>query len=84
MPIEQEGRVAGALEVGRAADDVSDTLRSLLLILGVAYPVTLAVASFGGIFLAGRALSPIDKPDTTGAPHIGGGPEPAAEPAAPG
>ena len=60
-PIEQEGRVTGALEVGRAADDVSDALRSLLLILGAAYPVTLALASLGGIFLASRALSPIDK-----------------------
>jgi heavy metal sensor kinase len=31
------------------------------LVLGIAYPVTLALASFGGAFLAGRALSPIDK-----------------------
>jgi len=61
VPIEQNGRVAGALEVGRAADDLSDTLRSLLLILGIAYPVTLAVAGVGGLFLAGRALSPVDK-----------------------
>jgi heavy metal sensor kinase len=61
VPIEQEGRVTGALEVGRAAEDVSDALRSLLLILGVAYPVTLALASLGGIFLASQALSPIDK-----------------------
>jgi heavy metal sensor kinase len=60
-PIEQNGRVTGALEVGRSAEDVSDTLRSLLLILGIAYPVTLAVAGFGGVFLAGRALSPVDK-----------------------
>jgi heavy metal sensor kinase len=61
VPVQQEGRITGALEVGRAADDVSDALRSLLLILGVAYPVTLVVASFGGAFLAGRALAPIDK-----------------------
>ena len=61
VPIEQDGQVVGALEVGRAADDARDTLRSLLLILGVAYPVTLALASLGGIFLASRALSPIDK-----------------------
>jgi hypothetical protein len=52
-PIEQNGRVTGALEVGRSAEDVSDALQSLLLILGIAYPVTLAVAGFGGIFLAG-------------------------------
>jgi heavy metal sensor kinase len=61
VPIEQNGRLAGALEVGRAAGDASDTLSTLLLILGIAYPVTLAVASLGGIFLAGRALSPIDR-----------------------
>jgi heavy metal sensor kinase len=61
VPIEQNGRLAGALEVGRAAADESDTLNTLLLILGTAYPVTLAVASLGGIFLASRALSPIDK-----------------------
>ncbi len=61
VAIEQNGATVGALEVGRAADDVSDALRSLLLILGIAYPVTLALASMGGIFLAGRALAPIDK-----------------------
>jgi heavy metal sensor kinase len=60
VPIERDGQVAGALEVGRAADDARDTLRSLFLILAVAYPVTLMVASFGGAFLASRALSPID------------------------
>ena len=60
VPIERDGRVVGALEVGRAADDVADTLRTLLLILGLAYPVTLVAASSGGIFLAGRALAPID------------------------
>ena len=61
VPIERAGQVTGALEVGRAAGDVTDTLRALLLILAVAYPVTLAVASSGGIFLGGRALSPINR-----------------------
>jgi heavy metal sensor kinase len=61
VPIEQDSRVSGVLEVGQSQDDVSDTLQTLLLILGVAYPVTLVVASFGGAFLAGRALSPIDR-----------------------
>ena len=50
----------GALELGQSEDDVSETLASLLLIMGIAYPVTLVVAGFGGVFLAGRALSPID------------------------
>src|SRR3990172_12986214 len=61
VPIERDGRVGGVLEVGRSLDDVAQTLRTLLVILGIGYPVTLIVASFGGAFLAGRALSPIDR-----------------------
>lgn len=61
VPIRRDGQIAGALEVARSRDDVSETLRTLLLILGISYPATLALASFGGVFLAGRALSPIDK-----------------------
>ncbi len=60
FPIEHGDGIGGVLEVGQSQDDVSDTLQALLLILAVAYPVTLAVASLGGVFLAGRALSPID------------------------
>lgn len=60
VPIERDGEVSGVLEVGQS-DDVSETLRILLIIIGVAYPVTLATASFGGAFLAGRALAPIDR-----------------------
>jgi len=61
LPIEQDGRISGVLEVGESRGDISDTLRILLVILAVAYPLTLGVASFGGVFLAGRALSPIDR-----------------------
>ncbi|MGB2693850.1 MAG: histidine kinase dimerization/phospho-acceptor domain-containing protein, partial [Dehalococcoidia bacterium] len=60
-PIRRDGQVIGALEFGRSKGDVSDTLRTLLLVLSISYPVTIALASFGGIFLAGRALSPIDR-----------------------
>jgi heavy metal sensor kinase len=58
--IDKGGQITGALEVGRAAGDVVDTLATLLLVLAVAYPITLVAASFGGVFLASRALSPID------------------------
>lgn len=61
VPIEKDGQITGALEVGRATGDVTDTLGTLLLILAIAYPITLATASLGGVFLAGRALSPIDR-----------------------
>jgi heavy metal sensor kinase len=59
-PIARDGSVTGALEAGLADDDVRETLRSLLLIIAIAYPLTLGVASAGGAFLAGRALAPID------------------------
>ncbi len=61
LPIERGGQIAGVLEVGLSQGDVSDTLRTLLVILAVAYPATLIMASLGGVFLAGRALAPIDK-----------------------
>jgi heavy metal sensor kinase len=40
---------------------VDATLRQLALLLAVAVPFTLLVASVGGLFLAGRALDPIDR-----------------------
>lgn len=57
----REGRVAGVLEVGQSEEDVSDTLATLLLTMVIAYPLTLLLASFGGVFLAGRALAPVDE-----------------------
>jgi heavy metal sensor kinase len=59
-PIIRDGAIKGALQVGLSEGDVRDTLRTLLLIIAIAYPLTLAVASAGGVFLAGRALGPID------------------------
>ena len=61
VPLLRDGEVAGVLEVGLSGDDMSDTLKTLLLILAIAYPTTLGVAILGGSFLAGRALSPIDR-----------------------
>lgn len=60
IPIRRQGEVVGALEVACSEEDLAATLRALLVILGVAYPVTLILASLGGVFLAGRALAPID------------------------
>jgi heavy metal sensor kinase len=60
-PITDGSRITGALQVGLTEEDTRDTLTTLLLIIAIAYPLTLIVASAGGAFLAGRALSPIDK-----------------------
>jgi heavy metal sensor kinase len=60
LPIIRDGEIVGVLEVGQSEEDVADTLTSLLQIMILAYPIALLAASFDGMFLAGRALSPID------------------------
>jgi heavy metal sensor kinase len=60
VPIDQSGAIRGVLVVGRSEEDMAETLNTLLLILAMAYPATLVAATAGGVFLAGRALSPID------------------------
>src|SRR5918992_3535364 len=59
LPIRRDGEIVGVLEVGQSEEDISDTLTSLLQIMILACPVALLAASFNGVFLAGRALSPI-------------------------
>jgi len=59
-PVRTDTGIVGAVEVG-LADEVPETLNILLAIIAVGYPVALVVTSGGGVFLAGRALSPIDR-----------------------
>ena len=61
FPIVRDGGTVGLLEVGQSDDEVADTLLTLLLVMAVAYPVTLAVAGLGGALLAGRVLEPVDR-----------------------
>ena len=60
FPIVGNGETVGLLEVGQSREHVTESLSALLLTLGLAYPLTLLVAVLGGIFLAGRALAPVD------------------------
>ncbi len=60
-PVRADGRVVGAIEVGLSEGDIHDTLSRLLLIIAALYPVALLVVGGGGVFLAGRALRPIDE-----------------------
>jgi len=60
-PIRRDSTVVGVIQVGLSEGDVRETLTILLVIIAVAYPLTLLVTSAGGVFLAGRALSPIDR-----------------------
>ncbi len=60
-PVQENGRTVGVLEVGRSERDLEAALRQLLLLMGLAVPAVLALATAGGLFLAQRALSPIDR-----------------------
>jgi heavy metal sensor kinase len=58
-PIRRGDAVIGVLQVGETEDDIRETLRILLTIVAIGYPLTLVLASAGGVFLAGRALRPV-------------------------
>jgi heavy metal sensor kinase len=60
LPLQHDGRTTGFLETAELLAGAEATLRDLALILFVAVPATLALASFGGLFIADRALRPID------------------------
>lgn len=58
--------------VGQSLRDVQNAQRQLLLLLGIANPVALLLASLGGLWIANKALSPVDKL-TRAAERIGRG-----------
>lgn len=61
VPYIEDGTVYGSIHVGQSLEEVQETLQRLVLILAVMTPLTLLLASAGGLFLANRALSPIDR-----------------------
>ncbi len=60
MPLLHDGQVTNYVEVAESLNVTEATLRSLAVILLIAVPATLALAAFGGWFIADRALRPID------------------------
>jgi heavy metal sensor kinase len=55
------GQIVGVVQEGLSLDDVHQTLAAFRWTLALALPVTLALASVGGLFLASRALHPVDQ-----------------------
>lgn len=60
-PVVEGGRTVAVLRVARSEQGVETALDRLLLLMGLAVPLTLALAVAGGLFLASRALGPIDR-----------------------
>lgn len=59
MPLLHERDLRGFIEVAETSEMVDAPLSGLLIILIIAVPTTLILASFGGLFIANRALRPI-------------------------
>jgi signal transduction histidine kinase len=59
--ITEEDNIVGVLRAGTSLKASDDMLNGLLLAFAIAAPVYLLVTIAGGLFIAGRALSPIDK-----------------------
>jgi heavy metal sensor kinase len=56
---------SAALAVGRSTEDIGESLDGLMRTLAIAVPLTLVVAGGGGVFLARRALKPVDQITST-------------------
>lgn len=61
LPIFEKGRMVGIVQVGSPLEEIEEALGQLLLILLVAVPSVLILAVVGGLFLANKALRPVDE-----------------------
>lgn len=61
MPVTENEKMVGIVQVGSSLEGVEEALQQLLLILLIAVPVALLITSAGGLFLANKALRPVDE-----------------------
>lgn len=61
LPIRQNGHIISWVRLVRLLENEEQILNKLMIILLVGVPIILIIASFGGYFLAWKALSPIDR-----------------------
>ncbi|MCX8116305.1 MAG: HAMP domain-containing histidine kinase [Desulfobacterota bacterium] len=60
-PVMEQNQVTKMIQVASSLEDVEEALDTLLLILCVTVPSILLIASLGGLFLANKALKPVDQ-----------------------
>ena len=59
-PVLDNTRLLQVVQVAMPLDDAADTLNKILLVIVISIPSALVLFSYGGWFLAGRALKPVD------------------------
>jgi heavy metal sensor kinase len=60
-PIRLNGNLIGVLQIARSQESVALAQRQLITLIAVAVPLLLVLATGVGLFIAGRALNPIDR-----------------------
>ncbi|HEY6838546.1 MAG TPA: ATP-binding protein [Geobacteraceae bacterium] len=60
FPVIVDGKLLNIVRVGSSLKNATETLNKILLIFSVLIPLSLVLLSYGGWFLAGRALKPVD------------------------
>jgi heavy metal sensor kinase len=70
-PVRLNDTVIGILQVARSQESIAQAQRQLLILIAIAIPLLLLLAMAVGLFIAGRALNPIDRIVRT-ADRIGG------------
>jgi heavy metal sensor kinase len=60
LPIFADGKLTSIVRVGVTLKNETETLNKILVIYFVLVPASLLLVSYGGWFLAGRALKPVD------------------------
>jgi len=61
VPVIRGRHIINIVQVATSLEQVGEALKTLLLILWITVPSALVVASLGGLFLANKALKPVDE-----------------------
>ncbi len=61
FPVVEHNQVTKIIQVASSLEEVEDALNTLLIILIIAVPLALMIASLGGQFLASKVLKPVDR-----------------------
>jgi heavy metal sensor kinase len=61
VPVIRGRRIINIVQVATSLEEVEEALKALLLILWITVPSALVFASLGGLFLANKALKPVDE-----------------------
>ena len=61
VPVIRRRHIINIIQVATSLEEVGEALKTLLLILWITVPSALVVASLGGLFLANKALKPVDE-----------------------